>query len=73
MVAAAPRRAHLSGPGLLLPCNVCVWQEEAAAVVSIARPEAMFAVVNRPGLEPLVGEASERLGRALAALDTLVP
>jgi uncharacterized protein (DUF302 family) len=29
------------GIGLLLPCNVCVWEEEGS-VVSIARPEAMF-------------------------------
>ena len=73
--ACNPQLAHRAlvaelGIGLLLPCNVCVWQEEDAAVVSIARPEAMFAVVNRPALEPLVREVSERLGRALAALDT---
>ena len=75
--ACNPAIAHRAlsadlGIGLLLPCNVCVWQEDEAAVVSIARPEAMFAMVNRPGLEPLVREASERLARALASLDAAV-
>ena len=72
--ACNPKLAHKAlqaelGMGLLLPCNVCVWQEGDGAVVSIVRPEAMFSVVNRPGLEALVKEATDGLSRALAALD----
>ena len=40
--ACNPEIAHRAlvaelGLGLLLPCNVCVWQEDEAAVISIAR------------------------------------
>ena len=70
--ACNPQLAHraLSGElgiGLLLPCNVCVWEEESGATVAIARPDAMFEVVNNPALEPVVREADERLRRALDA------
>jgi uncharacterized protein (DUF302 family) len=54
--------------GLLLPCNVCVWQEDDAAVVAFQRPDAMFQVVRRPGLDPIAGEATERLRAALDRL-----
>jgi uncharacterized protein (DUF302 family) len=51
--------------GLLLPCNVCVWQEDDAAVVAIQRPDAMFQVVQAPALQPIADEASRRLRAAL--------
>ena len=28
--------------GLLLPCNVCVWEDEGGSVVSLIRAESMF-------------------------------
>lgn len=52
--------------GLLLPCNVCVWEEEGGAVVSAVRPASMFSVMDpNPELEPVAQEADERLRRAL--------
>jgi uncharacterized protein (DUF302 family) len=51
--------------GLLLPCNVCVWEEDGGSVVSIARPEVMFALVNREDVRPVAQEADRRLLRAL--------
>jgi uncharacterized protein (DUF302 family) len=57
------------GVGLLLPCNVCLWQEDDAAVVSIARPDAMFAIVRSPALQPIVDEATDRLRSALARME----
>jgi uncharacterized protein (DUF302 family) len=71
--ACNPGLAHKAltqevGVGLLLPCNVCVWEEPGGAVVSIAKPEAMFQVVANPALQPVVEEASLRLGRALQTL-----
>jgi uncharacterized protein (DUF302 family) len=58
------------GIGLLLPCNVCVWEEDGGSVVSIARPEAMFAIVNRVDVQPFAQEADQRLRRALEAIES---
>lgn len=68
--ACNPQLAHTAldadlGIGLLLPCNVCVWEEEGGSVVSIARPEALFALVNRDDVLPVAREAGHRLQRAL--------
>ena len=65
-----PQLAHRAletelGIGLLLPCNVCVWEEEGGSVVSIARPDAMFELVNRQEVQPVAQEADQRLRRAL--------
>jgi uncharacterized protein (DUF302 family) len=66
----APHLAHRAlqaelGIGLLLPCNVCVWEEDGGNVVSITKSEGKFELVNRPGVEPVAKEADERLRRAL--------
>ena len=68
--ACNPQLAHRAldaelGIGLLLPCNVCVWEEEGGAVVSIARPDAMFELVENDAVRPVADEADERLRRAL--------
>lgn len=55
------------GVGLLLPCNVVVTEEEGAAVVSIADPRAMFAIVRNDTLQPIVDEAERRLRAAFDA------
>jgi uncharacterized protein (DUF302 family) len=49
------------GVGLLLPCNVCLWQEDGVTVVAIADPRAMFRMVENPRLEPIMEEAERRL------------
>jgi uncharacterized protein (DUF302 family) len=72
--ACNPQLAHRAlgaeiGIGLLLPCNVCVWEDEGGSVVSIAKPEAMFEIVGRPDVQPVADEAGERLRRALDRLD----
>lgn len=68
--ACNPNLAHKAlstdlGIGLLLPCNVCVWEEGDGSVVSLIKPEAMFGVVKTGGLEPIVAEAEQRLTNAL--------
>jgi uncharacterized protein (DUF302 family) len=68
--ACNPQLAHRAleaeiGIGLLLPCNVCVWEEDGGSVVSIARPETMFELVNRPEVQPVAQEADQRLRRAM--------
>jgi uncharacterized protein (DUF302 family) len=71
--ACNPTLAHRAldgeiGIGLLLPCNVCLWEEDGGTVVSIARPDAMFQVVKNDAVQPVADEADTRLRRALARL-----
>lgn len=68
--ACNPELAHRAletelAVGLLLPCNVCLWEEDGGTVVSIARPAAMFEIVKSAALQPLVGEVDQRLRRAI--------
>ena len=72
--ACNPKIAHKAlgaelGIGLLLPCNVTVFTgDEGQTVVQIIKPESMFELVKKPGMEPLVEEADTRLRSALASL-----
>jgi uncharacterized protein (DUF302 family) len=68
--ACNPNLAHRAleaeiGIGLLLPCNVCIWEEDGGSVVSIAKPESMFELVASHAIAPIAAEAGDRLRRAL--------
>lgn len=54
--------------GLLLPCNVIVYEENGGSVVSIADPLAMLAIANNPAVEPVAREAQARLQRVIQHL-----
>jgi uncharacterized protein (DUF302 family) len=54
--------------GLLLPCNVVVQEAGEGVTISVVSPPAMFSVVKKEGLEPIVAEADARLRRALEAV-----
>jgi uncharacterized protein (DUF302 family) len=54
--------------GLLLPCNVIVYETDAGSQVSIIDPLSMLGFVENPALDPVAGEARERLERVAAAL-----
>ncbi len=55
--------------GLLLPCNVIVYEDDdGSAVVSIADPIQMMSVASNEDLRPLADEAKARLERVVAAL-----
>lgn len=54
--------------GLLLPCNVVVYEEDGGSVVSIVDPLSMMGVAVNPDLEPIADEARARLERVMAAL-----
>lgn len=54
--------------GLLLPCNVVVYDEGGTSVVEVADPIAMLEVLGRHDLAPIAAEAKEKLGRAIGSL-----
>lgn len=54
--------------GLLMPCNVLVFEAEGGSVVQAIKPEAMFSVAKNPAMAPLVKEVDEKLLRALERL-----
>jgi uncharacterized protein (DUF302 family) len=55
--------------GLLLPCNVIVYENGSGeTVVSIIEPEAMLSVVGRDDMSVLAKEIRELLQKALASL-----
>jgi uncharacterized protein (DUF302 family) len=71
----ADRALHAElGIGLLLPCNVIVYQTtETESVVSAMAPLVALGIVgDNPELQGVAREADERLRRALAALETTV-
>ncbi len=59
--------------GLLLPCNVVVYEDESGAgsVVSIIDPVMMLGIGINPGLSAVGEEASARLRRVLNVLESL--
>ena len=54
--------------GLLLPCNVIVYETETGSHVSIIDPLSMLGFVKNPALDPIADEARDRLERVAAAL-----
>jgi uncharacterized protein (DUF302 family) len=56
--------------GLLLPCNVIVYEgdEEGTAVVAILDPEKQLAISGRTDLGPLAQDVRARMKRVLDAL-----
>ncbi len=69
--ACNPQLAHRAltadlGVGLLLPCNVTVFEgDRGESVVQVVKPQAMMGIVQNAQLKPVAREADERLVRAL--------
>ncbi len=57
--------------GLLLPCNVIVYETDNGSLVNIIDPLSMLGFVKNPALDPVAEEARERLERVAAALAQL--
>jgi uncharacterized protein (DUF302 family) len=54
--------------GLLLPCNVIVYEKGGSTAVSAFDPTAMTAIVDNPAVGDLAAEVKSRLERVIAAL-----
>ncbi len=54
--------------GLLLPCNVIVFEEGAGSTVSIIHPGEMFRIVDNPGVLPIAEEVEAGLRTVLEKL-----
>ena len=54
--------------GLLLPCNVIVYEKEGKTAVSIFNPMTMTKLVNNDKLKPIAEEVNTRLARVLEAV-----
>ncbi len=59
--------------GLLLPCNVVVYDAGEATVVAVMDPALMSRLSSSPGLAEVVAEARERLWRAIGRLEEGTP
>lgn len=72
--ACNPSLAHqaLTGEpliGLLLPCNVTVFEEDDGSInVSFIKPSEMFKVVDNPAVAPIAKQVDEKLVRAMEQL-----
>jgi len=56
--------------GLMLPCNVIVYEnEEGQTIVSMIDPEAMVGMIDNPKLQCLVNEAKPLLQQALDGIN----
>ena len=54
--------------GLLLPCNVIIYEEGAGSVVAIQDPISMLGMAQNNKLEPIAQEARSRLIQVIKAL-----
>ncbi len=55
--------------GLLLPCNVVVYEDEAGTTVGALDPGAMMGFTGNDALIPVAAEAKQRLEKALSSLE----
>ena len=54
--------------GLLMPCNVVVYEADGGSVIEAMDPDAVFGLTGNAELRPLALEAKERVQRALDAV-----
>ncbi|MCH8832072.1 MAG: DUF302 domain-containing protein [Chloroflexi bacterium] len=71
--ACNPSLAHRAlsadlGVGLLLPCNVVVYEDDGGSTVAMIDPLSMMGFIHNPDLEQVAQEARGRLQRVAKAL-----
>ena len=71
--ACNPKLAHTALQveeelGLLLPCNVIVYEKNEKTVISIFDPRVMTLVIENPEMKPVAEEVKNKLQRVLEAV-----
>lgn len=56
------------GLGLLLPCNVAVWEQDGHSVVAAIDAAKMMSIVGNPNLKAAAGQVNEKLRRVIEKL-----
>lgn len=54
--------------GLLLPCNIIVYEKENKTVVSVFDPMVMTKIIDNDKIVPVAGQVKEKLERVLQAV-----
>ena len=72
--ACNPQLAHRAlsteqSVGLLLPCNVIVYEKEQGSVIEVLEPNLMAELTHNPDLEEIAQDARSRLERALSRVE----
>ena len=57
--------------GLLLPCNVIVYEREGETIVAAFDPQVMVSVLGHEGIEPIAEEVRQKLERVLRRIAPL--
>jgi len=60
--------SHQIALGVMLPCNVAVWEEDSGQVVVNAVDPLQTIAAQDPSLQPIATQVRERLARVLAAV-----
>lgn len=71
--ACNPKLAHQAlqserDIGLLLPCNVIVYEQDEGCIVAALDPEKALGIVQNEGLQSVAKQAGEHLRRAVDAI-----
>ncbi len=71
--ACFPRLAHSAlqvedEVGLLLPCNVAIYEKEGKTVISIFNPMILTILVDKPGIKSVAEEVNSKLEKVLNAI-----
>lgn len=54
--------------GLLLPCNVIVYEKDGKSVVSVFDPMVMSSIIDNPNMKSIAEEVKKKLERVLDAV-----
>ena len=55
--------------GIMLPCNVIVYEDGGKTVVAAMNPEVALSVVQNDAIAPMAGEVTAKVKRVVAAME----